>query len=179
MSGKVLVLGGARSGKSTYAQQIAERCPGPLTYVATAQAYDREMADRIARHRAERDGRWWTVEAPLELASAISTVRRSDGALVVDCLTLWLSNLILAECDLPSARRNLIAAVVACPCSLVLVSNEVGMGIVPDNALARRFRDEAGWLHQEVAAACDEAVLIVAGLPLFLKRTGSNTQTPG
>lgn len=166
-----LVLGGARSGKSGLARSRAEARPGPLTMIVTAEAFDDEMTARIQRHRAERDGRWTTVEAPLELAAAVQALAPGDVA-VVDCLTLWLSNLMAAERDIETARAGLVAAVAACPADLWLVSNEVGWGIVPDNALARRFRDEAGFLHQALARVADEAVLVVAGLPLTLKTSG-------
>ncbi len=170
-----LVLGGARSGKTGYAQRQAEgqgEATGrPLTMIVTAQAFDDEMTARIGRHRADRGEAWTTIEAPLDLAAAIRTLTAPDVA-VVDCLTLWLSNQMAADRDLQAARDALVAAVVACPADLWLVSNEVGWGIVPDNALARHFRDEAGFLHQALAAACDAAVLVVAGLPLSLKAPG-------
>lgn len=166
-----LVLGGARSGKTGHAQSRAEALPGSLTMIVTAQAFDDEMTARIERHKADRGGRWTTVEAPLYLAAALRALSASDVA-VVDCLTLWLSNLMAAERDVEAARAELVEAVAACPAALWLVSNEVGWGIVPDNALARRFRDEAGFLHQALARVADEAVLVVAGLPLVLKISG-------
>jgi adenosylcobinamide kinase/adenosylcobinamide-phosphate guanylyltransferase len=166
-----LVLGGARSGKTGLAQARAEALAGPLTMIVTAQAFDDEMTARIERHKADRDGRWTTVEAPLDLVEAIRTLAPGDVA-VVDCLTLWLSNLMAAGRDIEAARGALVAAVEACPADLWLLSNEVGWGIVPDNALARRFRDEAGFLHQALARVADEAVLVVAGLPLMLKTSG-------
>ncbi|WP_275897567.1 bifunctional adenosylcobinamide kinase/adenosylcobinamide-phosphate guanylyltransferase [Sphingobium estronivorans] len=165
----LLVLGGARSGKSGYAQMRCEAVSGRLAYVATAQAFDAEMTERIARHRGERGTRWLTVEAPLDLAGAIRDAGGRAQAVLVDCLTLWLSNLILAEADVEAARFELIDAVAACPAPVTLVANEVGLSIVPDNALARRFRDEAGWLNQKMAAICEEVVLVAAGLPLTLK----------
>lgn len=171
MNRTLLVLGGARSGKSTYAQRIAEIHKGPLGYIATAQAFDTEMADRISRHQAQRSERWRTIEAPMALGEAIRQAAPAHGALLVDCLTLWLSNVILGGHDPVAASADLLSAITACRCPLILVSNEVGMGIVPDNALGRQFRDEAGRLNQAVAAACAEAVLIVAGLPLVLKTT--------
>lgn len=166
-----LVLGGARSGKTGHAQSRAEALAGPLTMIVTAQAFDDEMMARIARHQADRGGRWTTVEAPQDLAGAIRSLTAGEVA-VVDCLTLWLSNLMAAERDLEATRDELVAAVATCPAELWLVSNEVGWGIVPDNALARRFRDEAGFLHQALARVVDEAVLVVAGLPLVLKTSG-------
>jgi len=167
-----LVLGGARSGKSRYAQSAAEtradeRGVRP-TLVATATAGDGEMADRIARHQAERGARWRTVEAPLALADTLAGLGRDDVA-VIDCLTLWLSNSMAEDHGHATRLAGLIPALLACPARLWLVSNEVGWGIVPDNALARRFRDEAGWLHQKIAEVGDEVLLIVAGLPLTLK----------
>ena len=166
-----LVLGGARSGKTAWAQTRAESLSESgrsLTMIATAQAFDDEMADRIARHRADRDARWRTVEAPLDLVAALSALT-SDDVAVVDCLTLWLSNEMAADADIGAACLALTTAARACPADLILVSNEVGWGIVPDNALARRFRDDAGRLHQQLARVADEAVLIVAGLPFWLK----------
>jgi adenosylcobinamide kinase/adenosylcobinamide-phosphate guanylyltransferase len=126
------------------------------------------MRLRIDRHRAERGDRWTTVEAPLDLTAALGGLTAAD-AVVVDCLTLWLSNLMHAQLDPEASARDLIIALAACPARVWLVSNEVGQGIVPDNALARRFRDEAGWMHQRLAAAADAVFLIVAGLPLRLK----------
>lgn len=166
---RLLVLGGARSGKSRYAQQRVEQSPGPLAYIATGQALDAEMADRIARHRADRGARWNTTEAPLDLACAIAEAGRAHSAILVDCLTLWLTNLLLAERDLRRAREAFIAAVASCPVPVVLVANEVGLGIVPEHPLARRFRDEAGWLNQKVAEVVEDVVFIAAGLPLVLK----------
>lgn len=165
----LLVLGGARSGKSRYAQEWAERHAGPLAFIATAQAFDAEMEDRITRHKADRNARWHTWEAPLDLPEVIGQAAEGAGVVLVDCLTLWLSNLLLADHDLDAAAARLCAAVEACPCPIVLVANEVGFGIVPDNALARRFRDAAGRLNQQVAAAADHVVLVAAGLPLTLK----------
>ncbi len=171
MAELTLVLGGARSGKSAYAQRGAEawaaEAGGRLTFIATAEALDAEMQDRIARHRADRDGRWRNVEAPLDLAGALGRLGSAEGA-VVDCLTLWLSNRMLSD-SLQGARADLLAAVEGCAAPLWMVSNEVGLGVVPDNALARRFRDEAGRLNQELAVVADRAVLMVAGLPLALK----------
>jgi adenosylcobinamide kinase/adenosylcobinamide-phosphate guanylyltransferase len=165
----LFVLGGARSGKSRYAQDRAEADGAAPIFIATAQAFDTEMADRIARHRADRDARWTTIEAPLTLPQAIAAQAGVDRVLLIDCLTLWTSNLLLAGHDMEAAADRLVAAMRAAPGLLVFVANEVGLGIVPDNALARRFRDDAGRLNQRVAAAADEVVLITAGLPLRLK----------
>ncbi len=161
-----LVLGGARSGKSAYAEGLIEACPGPWLYLATAQAFDAEMVDRIAQHRARRPEAWRTRDVPLALPEAVA---EADGPVLVDCLTLWLTNLILAEADLDAATARLLEACAGAPGPVVLVGNEVGLGIVPDNALARRFRDAAGRLHQRLAAEADRVVLTVAGLPLIVK----------
>jgi adenosylcobinamide kinase/adenosylcobinamide-phosphate guanylyltransferase len=163
----VLLLGGARSGKSRIAQTRAEALPGELAYIATGEARDAEMAERIARHRADRGARWRTVEAPIDLPEAIR--RENERVLLVDCLTLWLSNLMLGEHDIAAATDRLLAALDRASGTVLLVSNEVGMGIVPENALARRFRDEAGRLNQRVAAAADEVLLVAAGLALRMK----------
>ena len=165
-----LVLGGARSGKSAFAQGAAEAlaADGRLVMIATAQAFDSEMAERIARHRKDRGPAWTTLEAPLDIAGALATLGAGD-VVVVDCLTLWLSNLMLGEQDVATAAADLVEAAGRFEGTLWLVSNEVGFGIVPDNALARRFRDEAGRLHQALAQAADAVTLVVAGLTLRLK----------
>lgn len=170
----LFVLGGARSGKSRYAQARAEVHRGALTFIATAQAFDAEMTDRIARHRADRSERWSTVEAPLELAEAIAT-HSSPGAIVlVDCLTLWASNLMFAERDVLVECEKLVQAIKASHAALILVANEVGLGIVPDNALARRFRDVAGLINQAIATSADEVVMMFAGIPMTLKARPQN-----
>ena len=166
MAAATLFLGGARSGKSRLAQAAAEAHPGALAYLATAQAGDDEMALRIARHRADRDARWRTVECPLALPEAIAEVQA--GAVLVDCLTLWLSNLMLGGHDVAARTQDLLAAIDASPRPLVIVSNEVGLGIVPDHPLGRAFRDEAGRLNQAVAAHAAAAFFVVAGLVLPL-----------
>jgi adenosylcobinamide kinase/adenosylcobinamide-phosphate guanylyltransferase len=167
-----LILGGARSGKSAFAQGSAEARAAETgrrpVMIATAQAFDAEMAERIARHRQDRGSAWSTLEAPLDIAGALDGLGAED-VVVVDCLTLWLSNLILDERNVATAVAELIAAVGRFEGTLWLVSNEVGFGIVPDNALARRFRDEAGRLHQALAQAADAVTLVVAGLTLRLK----------
>ena len=159
-----LILGGARSGKSRHAEALLTAGPPPWTYVATAQAFDDEMRARIAIHRAGRDKGWITVEAPLDLPAALAP----PGPVLVDCLTLWLSNLLLADHDPAPATAALLAALHR-PDPTVLVANEVGLSIVPDNALARRFRDAAGTLHQAIAARADRVDLVVAGIPMRLK----------
>nr|WP_313418106.1 bifunctional adenosylcobinamide kinase/adenosylcobinamide-phosphate guanylyltransferase [Brevundimonas diminuta] len=168
-----LVLGGARSGKSGYAQrqaeQAAEAAGRPPVFIATAEAFDDEMRDRIARHQAARGQGWRQIEAPLDLAEAVRALSAEDIA-VVDCLTLWLSNQMLGERDLAAAVDDLAQALAACPAALWVVSNEVGWSLVPDNPLGRRFRDEAGRLNQRIAAVADAACLIVAGMRLPLER---------
>lgn len=164
-----LVLGGQRSGKSAYAEHLLESQPGGLVYLATAEAHDGEMAERIAAHRARRGTRWSTVEAPLELAPALAQAAGPERTVLVDCLTLWLSNLLGAERDPDGEAARLVEAIGRLPGPAVFVSNEVGQGIVPDNALARAFVDHAGRLHQAVAAAADRVVLVAAGLPQTLK----------
>lgn len=163
----LFILGGARSGKSRFAENWVAAHGGRPAYIATAQALDEEMAQRIAQHRRDRGGAWHTVEAPMDLAGAIAEVSANADAILVDCLTLWLSNWILAGREPPVSE--LMEAVTACPRPLALVANEVGLGIVPDNALARRFRDGAGNLNQAVAAAVEQVVMMVAGLPLKVK----------
>lgn len=167
-----LVLGGARSGKSAFAQGAAEivakaRGTTPVMIV-TAQAFDAEMEDRIARHQVDRGDVWTTLEAPMDLIAALRGLPPGAVA-VVDCLTLWLTNLMLADCDLSSAAADLVTAIADFEGELWLVSNEVGWGVVPDNALARRFRDEAGRLHQALARAADAVHLVAAGLSLRMK----------
>jgi adenosylcobinamide kinase / adenosylcobinamide-phosphate guanylyltransferase len=163
-----LVLGGARSGKSRHAESLIGRRPPPWVYVATAQAFDEEMRERIAAHREGRPAGWITVEEPVDVAEAIRAAPLGAPVLV-DCLTLWLTNLMLADAELPGAMDGLLAACAEAHGPVVLVSNEVGCGIVPENALARRFRDHAGVLHQRVAARAERVVLMVAGLPLSVK----------
>lgn len=165
-----LVLGGARSGKSRYAEGLVRSRPGPYLYLATARVWDDEMAERVAQHRADRaaDG-WTTVEEPLDLTGALQRHAAAGTGILVDCLTLWLTNLMMEERDLPAECAALAALLPTLPGRVVLVSNEVGLGIVPDNAMARRFRDHAGRLHQSVAAVAGRVVLTVAGLPLAVK----------
>ena len=163
------ILGGARSGKTAHALARAQKLSqGRLTMIATAQALDAEMTERIARHQAERDDAWTTIEAPLDLTGAVRRLAVGDVA-VIDCLTLWLTNQMVAEAQIAAAVADLVEALAQSPAALVVISNEVGQGIVPDNALARRFRDEAGWMHQKVAAAAGRVEVIWAGLPLRLK----------
>ncbi len=165
-----LVLGGARAGKSAYAESLVMTGPASRgLYLATGAPGDAEMAVRIAEHRARRGSGWRTVEEPLELTRALKAHASAERPVLVDCLTLWLSNLMHAARDTETATRHLIDALPDLAGPVVFVSNEVGLGIVPDNALARRFRDAAGRLNQAVAAACQRVVLVTAGLPLVLK----------
>jgi adenosylcobinamide kinase/adenosylcobinamide-phosphate guanylyltransferase len=165
----LFVLGGARSGKSAYAQRLAEAsCPERL-YLATATAGDEDMAARIARHQADRGRGWTTLEEPIEVARALGREARAGRVVVVDCLTLWLSNLMLAGSDPASALACLAQAIAALAGPAILISNEVGMGVVPEHRLGREFRDWQGRTNQQIAQACDAAILVAAGLPLQLK----------
>jgi adenosylcobinamide kinase/adenosylcobinamide-phosphate guanylyltransferase len=163
-----LVIGGARSGKSRHAEALVRAGPSPWLYLATAQALDAEMHARIDEHRARREAGWRTEEVPIDLAEALDAVPAGQPVLV-DCLTLWLSNVMLAERNVEVAAARLAETLAQPRGPWVVVTNEVGLGIVPDNALARRFRDAAGWLNQRVAAVADAVVLVVAGLPLKVK----------
>lgn len=164
-----LVLGGARSGKSRHAEGLLNRHPGRRVYLATAEVLDDEMAARVAAHRGRRDEDWKTVEEPLALADTLRAETEQGAAVLVDCLTLWLGNLMGAERDLEREIDGLVGAVHQFGGPVVFVSNEVGLGIVPDNAMARRFRDLAGNLHQRLAEKADRVVFMVAGLPMNLK----------
>ncbi len=164
-----LILGGARSGKSALAVELARASGRAVTFVATATPGDAEMAERIARHRAARPAAWRVVEEPVALGARLRAECAADRIVVVDCLTLWLANLLLAEAPLEPERAALLDALPRLPGRVLLVANEVGLGIVPENALARRFRDVAGTLNQEVAGLCDRVTLVAAGLPIVLK----------
>ncbi len=162
------VIGGARSGKSAHAETLATALPAPWTYIATAQPYDGEMAERIAHHRARRGAGWSTVDAPLDLAGALAAV--PDGQpVLVDCLTLWLSNHMLAGHDFERLSSELASVLSAPRGPWFAVSNEVGLGIVPDTPLGRRFRDAQGRLNQQIAAAATNVLLMVAGIPVQVK----------
>lgn len=166
-----LILGGARSGKSALAEQRAGDSGLAVTMIATAASGDEEMAERIRRHQANRPTDWRLVEEPLALATALCAHAAPDRCLLVDCLTLWLSNLLHSEnaAHFARERQALVEALPALPGHLILVSNEVGMGIVPLGVLSRRFCDEAGRLHQDLARLCDSVTFMAAGIPLSLK----------
>lgn len=164
-----LILGGARSGKSRFAECLARSRSHSLVYVATGEAHDDEMAERIARHRMDRGQDWHTVEVPIDLPAAIADVSRGDTVVLVDCLTLWLSNIMLADNDVEKATTDLLTALAEANGPVLMVANEVGLGIVPENALARRFRDEAGRMNQRLAAHVRHVAFISAGLPIWLK----------
>ena len=167
---RVLVLGGQRSGKSRYAENLVAAGGRRLVYLATATPGDGEMQERIAAHRARRgEGRWHTVEEPLDLPDALMRAARADTAVLVDCLTLWLTNLMAAERNVEEESGRLTAALEKIAGPVVIVSNEVGSGIIPENALARRYADELGTLNRRVAEAVDTVVLVTAGMPLLLK----------
>ena len=164
-----LVLGGARSGKSRYAEKLIEAAAGCGTYCATAQPLDAEMSARVRAHRARRGEFWRTVEEPLALAAVIAAEAHSERPLLIDCLTLWLSNVMLAGCPVEDEAAAFAAALRLAAGPVVLVANEVGMGLVPETPLGRQFRDAAGWLNQDMAALADRVVFVAAGLPLVLK----------
>ncbi|MGH7875654.1 MAG: bifunctional adenosylcobinamide kinase/adenosylcobinamide-phosphate guanylyltransferase [Candidatus Binatia bacterium] len=168
----ILITGGARSGKSKYAELRAQELGDRRLYVATAEAKDEEMAQRIAAHKKRRGNEWTTIEEPVELSSALLTRRGRADCALVDCLTIWLSNLLLRRDAKFAAEKveELVAMLTSVDFHLVLVANEVGWGIVPDNVLARQFRDLAGWANQRIAAAASEVVLTVAGIPMTVKK---------
>ncbi|WP_136444036.1 bifunctional adenosylcobinamide kinase/adenosylcobinamide-phosphate guanylyltransferase [Pacificoceanicola onchidii] len=168
MGKSILITGGARSGKSTYAERVTLGLGVPAIYIATAEAHDGEMADRIARHQSRRGVEWTTLAEPLDLALAL---KDSDGSAprLVDCLTLWLSNLMFAERCWEEETARLTDALAAQSAPVVFVTNEVGAGIVPENKLARQFRDAAGFMNQQIATACDELWLCVSGYPIKVK----------
>ena len=168
-SGSVLVLGGARSGKSAFAERIAEASGNAKTYIATAEAADEEMRQRIRDHQARRDETWATVEAPQDLVGCLETHCGSARTVLVDCLTIWLSNAFMSNADIDRETRRLADSIAPLGGLKILVSNEVGSGIVPENTLARRFGDAQGRLNQNMAAVCETVLLIVAGLPLVMK----------
>ena len=164
-----LVLGGARSGKSSFAEQACRNHRRGCVYLATAEILDDEMAERVRQHKARRDALWRNIEAPLDIAPALVAETEQGAAVLVDCLTLWLSNLMHAGRDPDAEAAALIKALGQCGGPVVFVSNEVGLGIVPDNTLARAFRDHAGRMNQRLAAVADDVFFVAAGLPVKLK----------
>lgn len=172
-----LILGGTRSGKSRYGLGLAARCPAPRLFVATCEPRDAEMEARIAAHQQERGSDWTTQETPLELAPTLKTAQDGFGVILVDCLTMWVSNLLLQEGTskgrIQTTCEDLVESLRKTTTPTILISNEVGMGIVPDNPLGREFRDQAGWLHQRLARVADLVVLVVAGVPLLVKASDS------
>lgn len=168
-SGRVLILGGARSGKSRYGERLAEESGLEPVYIATGEPGDAEMAARIAEHRIRRGGRWRTVEEPHGLEAALKRKAAPGRALLVDCLTLWLSNIMAAGAVVEERIASLVGVAARLPGLVIFVSNEVGLGLVPETPLGRAFRDAQGRLNQAMAEACDWVVLMVAGLPLVLK----------
>ncbi len=162
-----LILGGARSGKSRHAEGLAIAQPGVRYYLATAEPFDDEMRARIAQHRVQRGEGWETIEAPLELAAALAALH--SGTVLIDCITVWIGNLMHAGRNIEPEVSGLVQALAASPCGIVVVSNEVGLSVVPDNTMARRFRDAQGRANQALAAMADEVVFVAAGLPLVLK----------
>ncbi len=169
-----LVLGGARSGKSAYGERLVEAAGGAMVYLATAEAGDDEMAARIEAHRARRGNRWTTVEEPIALAEALARADQPGGAVLVDCLTLWVSNLMAEGRDVAAESEGLVESLDDLDGTVVFVANEVGLGVVPDNAAARAFRDHAGRLNQDMAARADRVVFMAAGLPLMLKENNGH-----
>ncbi|MBI1417738.1 MAG: bifunctional adenosylcobinamide kinase/adenosylcobinamide-phosphate guanylyltransferase [Limimaricola sp.] len=164
-----VVTGGAASGKSAHAEGLAlASVRTPRIYIATAQAWDDEMKAKVATHRDRRGSDWVTIEAPYDLPGALEGLA-AEAVVLIDCATLWLTNHLLAEADLDAEAERLLAALAACPAPVIVVTNEVGQGIVPDNALARRFRNAQGRLNQRLAAAADTVVAVISGLPLVLK----------
>lgn len=174
-AGSLLVLGGARSGKSRFAESAITALPGPWIYLATGRSFDTEMHERIARHKQQRSqSGWQTVEEPLDVAAVLR--QYATTPVLLDCLTLWLTNLLLAERDVEGPVQALLASLNVRKAPTVMVGNEVGLGIVPQSPLGRRFRDEAGLLHQRLAACMGKVVFVAAGLPLVLKNTGMPSQ---
>ena len=167
---RALVLGGSRSGKSFFAERLVTGCPAPWTYIASAQAYDLEMKDRIKTHKDRRGAGWRTMEEPKKIVETLGSLR-SGACVLFDCASLWLTNHLLDESDLGAETDRLLTGLSSFDGTLVTVSNEVGSGIVPENALARRFADAQGILNQRLAADADLVVLVAAGLPLVLKGT--------
>ena len=162
------VTGGAASGKSTLAEAVARQRGKPKIYIATMQPYDDEMRAKLTKHQSDRGGDWTTIEAPIDVAPILENAQATD-VILLDCVTLWLTNVLLAEQDVDAACDGLVNALVTCPCDVIVVSNEVGMGIVPDNALSRKFRNMQGKINQMIAARADTVLTVISGLPLVLK----------
>lgn len=179
---KTLILGGARSGKSRYAEQLAGQSGAEVIYIATATAQDAEMTQRIVQHKNDRPAHWRTIEEPVQLAATLREQSHTGRVVLVDCLTLWLTNLLCHEDQdlLAQETQALLAVLPDLPGQLILVSNEVGQGIVPMGELTRRYVDEAGRLHQRIAAQAEQVILMVAGLPLTVKdnQESARQQTP-
>ena len=172
MTETIFVIGGCRSGKSSHALALAEQLPGEKRFIATCIPYDEEMKERVANHQKGRDTHWVTTEAPVDLPGAIQKHATASGVVLADCLTLWISNLIMQDLsgdEIVQAIDRLVASVQDAPGAVILVSNEVGTGIVPENKMARRFRDYAGLANQKVAAAVNRVVWMVAGIPVGIK----------
>lgn len=163
------ILGGARSGKSRYAEKLAAESGKEVIYLATAQADDEEMKARILHHRNQRPAEWQTLEEPLNIEAVIADNSDKTRCVLIDCLTLWLTNILCARADVATFRQGLLNVLNQTDSDVILVSNETGMGVVPLGELTRRYCDEMGWLHQEVAALADQVVLMVAGIPMVIK----------
>ena len=167
-----LILGGTRSGKSAYGEMLALKNFSSPIYIFTAQAWDDEMKSRIKTHKKRREGKnWKDIEAPIELGTAIKNNATSNNCILVDCLTLWLTNILLAGQDIDDAINELLQMIKACPGEIILISSEVGLGIVPENSMARQFRDFSGKLHQKLAIEAENVLLMVAGIPMVVKGT--------
>ena len=171
------ILGGARSGKSRYAEQLASDGGKEVVYIATAQAYDDEMQTRILHHKKQRPANWTTIEEALNLDKVLSNNSNITNCILIDCLTLWLTNLLCVNYDVTLAKQALLDALRQSQSDIIIVSNETGMGVVPMGELTRRYCDEVGWLHQEIAALADQVVLMVAGIPVVIKEV-CNGQSP-
>lgn len=178
--GHVLVLGGARSGKTAFAERLAMHAGERPAYLATAEALDGEMRERVQTHQRQRHGRFATIEEPVRLTQAVVTAARSHDVILVDCLTLWITNLLEANRDVAEAVEDLAGVLVELDSAkVILVSNEVGLGIVPDNPMARSFRDLAGSAHQRLAEICTEVHFVIAGLPMTLKGAAAGEVSAG
>ncbi|WP_372741173.1 bifunctional adenosylcobinamide kinase/adenosylcobinamide-phosphate guanylyltransferase [Neptunomonas sp.] len=167
------ILGGARSGKSRYAEKLASASGKEVIYIATAQAYDDEMKARILQHKKQRPDEWRSIEETINLDQVLSDYNNVSNCILIDCLTLWMTNLLCGNCDVTTAKQVFMDALRQSGSDIILVSNETGMGVVPMGELTRRYCDEVGWLHQDIAAIADEVVLMVAGIPLVIKELPS------